>query len=499
MQNSDDSTDQAGGKDLNLRVELPERHSTYLSSQRSPVSPPQKSAGSPPHNRVSSPGLESIADLEKKSQAVTSEPAEKEHYSRYHTDPEVHEPTTHKTLQQKKWIFGALAILTCIAIALGVGLGVGLTRNHGSNTKLTSSPAIIPQEPGNATAPSTLSRTGAFNGSGIALASQSFDAGGYGSIVMYFQHYTGEIRSAQLSSDGTWNGGDAREIVAVDAKNGTPIAAVAYARNNTAMWHIFYINTNNTITEIVNSNKTNVWRSGPINDLNLQAMDSANVGLQACWYGSFYSDAAYNHSPVPGQSNNTVSSSDQTVGIHLWYAKGPTSFQSVGWTYGDTAWQLQQTFDGYNGHAGVGCYSWGPGSDTYVFFMDSDNELNILWKDLNTTLKNTTRHPINQWTKTNVTIPTYANSSVGYTNCLYIQSPDLSIAGFNITWAAENTSINADENFTISGDEGLPGTHLSVTTLPDTSGGNSLLAFYQTEGTDVSEFVRDLDAGQWTS
>lgn len=128
-------------------------------------------------------------------------------------------------------------------------------------------------------------------------------------------------------------------------------------------------------------------------------MDSTNVGLQACWYGSFYSDAAYNHSPVPGQTNTTLSSSDQTVGIHLWYANGPTSFQSVGWTYGDTAWQSQQTFDGYNGHAGVGCYSWGPGSATYVFFMDLDDELNILWKDLNTTLKNTTRHPINQWTK----------------------------------------------------------------------------------------------------
>ena len=247
-------------------------------------------------------------------------------------------------------------------------------------------------------------------------------------------------------------------------------------------------------------------------------MDDPHVGLQACWYGGFYSDVAYNHSPVPGQTNDTASQSDQTVGIHLWYAKDPTTFQSLGWTYGDDTWEQQQTFDNYNGHAGVGCYSWGPGSDTYVFFVDMNNEINILWKDLNTSLAANNSHPINQWTKgrsflasvlrllsplkattANVTIPVYENSSVGYTNYLYVQRPDLSIGGLNVTWAAENTSIANDQDFVINGDKGLPGTHLSVTALPDTSGGNSLLVFYQTNGTDVTEFVRDLDAGQWTS
>lgn len=57
---------------------------------------------------------------------------------------------------------------------------------------------------------------------------------------MYFQHHSGQIRSAQLGSDGNWKGGDATEIVAVDAKNGTPIAAVAYSRNNTAVVSIWF-------------------------------------------------------------------------------------------------------------------------------------------------------------------------------------------------------------------------------------------------------------------
>ena len=263
---------------------------------------------------------------------------------------------------------------------------------------------------------SFLSTVGAFNGSGIALASESFASGGHGSIVMYFQHHSGQLRSAQLASDGTWQGGDVTNIVAADAKNATPISAVAYARNQTAtvgiqlcpnvllrltleQWHIFYLNVNNTVTEVINDNTTNVWRRGPINDLNLQAMDDPNVGLQGCWYGSFYSDAAYNHSPVPGQTTSTGNSSDQTVGIHLWYAANATTFDSVGWTYGDDSWTEQQTFNEYNGHAGVACYSWGPGSDTYVMFVNLQDEVNILWKELNTTLVGNSSHPINEWTK----------------------------------------------------------------------------------------------------
>ena len=101
----------------------------------------------------------------------------------------------------------------------------------------------------------------------------------------------------------------------------------------------------------------------------------------------------------------------------------------------------------------------------------------------------------------NISIPVVQNSSMGYTNYLYVQNPDLSISGFNVTFAAENTTIpsDPDDTFVINGPKGLSGTHLSVTSLPDSSGGSSLLAFYQTNGTDITEFVRDLDAGQWTS
>ena len=53
---------------------------------------------------------------------------------------------------------------------------------------------------GGAIDPQYYSKTGAWNGSGIAIASVSF--GVDSSIFVYFQHYTGEIRSFVQEADG---------------------------------------------------------------------------------------------------------------------------------------------------------------------------------------------------------------------------------------------------------------------------------------------------------
>lgn len=96
-------------------------------------------------------------------------------------------------------------------------------RSHNSNSESLN---------GNEVNPAYLSKTGAFNGTGIAIASYSFDQGGYGVINVYFQHWEGQIRKMQLMTDGSWQGGDASNIVATDARNATPISAVAYAMDS---------------------------------------------------------------------------------------------------------------------------------------------------------------------------------------------------------------------------------------------------------------------------
>lgn len=146
-------------------------------------------------------------------------------------------------------------IVIILGVGLGAGLGVGLSKKHSSGSSTSASQANSTYLIGGAINPAYFSGIGAFNGSGIALASQSFaanvDDGTEGSLVMYFQHYTGEIRWMQLSSGGVWLGGSISEVVANDAKNSTPLSAVSYSQNQTSTWHIFCKNCSKVIGSIV--------------------------------------------------------------------------------------------------------------------------------------------------------------------------------------------------------------------------------------------------------
>lgn len=127
-----------------------------------------------------------------------------------------------------------------------------------------------------------------------------------------------------------------------------------------------------------NSNVTNIWQDGPVNKLNLTAMDTDAVGMQACWYGSFYGDADYQGlrpTVTADGSNATVYSSD--AGMHLWYAADSTTFHQYGWRDGFDHWEKQDDWTNKNGHAGVGCYTWGPGTVTYTMMVNVNNTLEI--------------------------------------------------------------------------------------------------------------------------
>lgn len=131
-------------------------------------------------------------------------------------------------------------------------------------------------------------------------------------------------------------------------------------------------------------------------------------------------------------------------------------------------------------------------------FVNTANTAEIWWKDTDTNKTSTPAHPINTWTNTSLAIPNLQPStSLGYTNAFYAQGSDDWIRGYNISWAAENTSIA--NSFKVDSDKGIPGTHFSVTALPDQSGGDSLCVFYQTEGEDVTFATRDFVQGAWTA
>ncbi|MGI4802880.1 MAG: hypothetical protein ACRYG8_54380 [Janthinobacterium lividum] len=141
---------------------------------------------------------------------------------------------------RKRTFYMLLVLALVVIIGLGAGLGAGLGTKHGSDKKsTTTTPATSAPENSNysiggALNQSYYSTNGAFNGSGIALASQSFTGGGYGELTMYYQHHSGQIRYQTLQTDGSWIGGTYSEIVAVDAKNSTPLSAVSFVVNGSS-------------------------------------------------------------------------------------------------------------------------------------------------------------------------------------------------------------------------------------------------------------------------
>jgi hypothetical protein len=250
---------------------------------------------------------------------------------------------------------------------------------------------------GGAIDPSYYSTKGAFNGTGIALAGESYVGTEHGIVNIYFQHHSGDIRWTQLSPDYTWQGGSKSETVATDAKNSTPISAVAYALNSTNKWHIFYISKDGYLRQKSNSNVTNIWEDGPLNAQNLKVLDADSVGMQACWYGNFYGDSDFTKFPTAsGQTNTEGFVPDH--GMHLWFPTDETTFQQYGFFEGQEEWTFQKTWAGFNGHAGVGCYSWGPGSVSYAMMVNLHNSIEIWWKDTNSSLPSVDNHPINSWT-----------------------------------------------------------------------------------------------------
>lgn len=241
-----------------------------------------------------------------------------------------------------------------------------------------------------------------------------------------------------------------------------------------------------------------------MNKLNLSIYSAPNVGLQACWYGNYYGDSDASNFPTRDGNNNTIPFNATTHGMHLWYPTDEHTFKQYGWYEGQEQWLEQHSWSGMNAHAGVGCFSWGPGTTTYAMMVDANNTATVWWKDTNTTAKPTPEHPINSWENaTQYAIPNvYPSTSLGYTEYFYTQMQDGSIMGHDVQWAAEKTTGIDAHTFTVGSSRGLvpglKGTHMSVTAVKDQSGGTSLYVFYQTRGDDLSVFIRDLEGGQWT-
>ncbi|CAE7214206.1 hypothetical protein PTNB85_06952 [Pyrenophora teres f. teres] len=422
-------------------------------------------------------------------------------------------PNEITTCGMKKWSFSILVVFIAIAVlvlALGLGLGLGLRKiesNNGISAQCREKTNFCV---GGALKAEYLSKRGVFNGTGIALAGESWNRGQRRIFTLYFQHHTGDIRFMQYTTDRKWIGGSKAQTVAYDAKPATPISAVSFAINQTQYFHIFYITTANKVAQITQSNVSSIWTPGPLNALNLTAYDAPTVGLQACWKGNFYGDNDFTRFPTFSGLENTQPFVG-SKGMNIWFPIDAHTFQQYAWYSGqeNDTWVPIQQWKGFNAHAGVGCYSWGQGSTTYAMFSNEAKTVEVWWKDTNASAESTDTHPINSWQNaTKAAIPNvYPITSLGYTTYFYAQMADRTIRGYNISFASENTQLaGEDSSFAITDPAGpvqaLGGTHLTLTAFAEKDGErtlwDSLYVFFQTEGDDITAFTRGLNGGEWT-
>lgn len=224
--------------DEHIYPTLSSTHSTHPPSyQQWPPSPPDPADtdygakhGSMGGISAISPGLESVWAGEGDKEVVVGTAAPTAIPIHTRVTPPEKKPA--RVCGLRRIVFWPLLAATLtIVIGLAVGLGVGLGVKHKTKKPASTSARASDYYIGGALDPAYYSKQGAFNGSGLALASQSFGSDEYGELVLYFQHHSGSIRWQRLTPDNGWLGGTASEVVATDAKNSTPLSAVAYSLN----------------------------------------------------------------------------------------------------------------------------------------------------------------------------------------------------------------------------------------------------------------------------
>lgn len=317
----------------------------------------------------------------------------------FNNQPDHYNEKPQKKPFYKRWWFWLILLLVIVAIAVGVGCGVALgNKKHksnpspgGSSTNGTSgdNPDVdINAAVGGYINPAYYSKSGAWNGSGIAIAGANVVTDQ--SIYAFYQDYTGAIQQTLMTSEYTWQVVGPVNSGAPTALNGTPLSTVEHTLGAELVWHVFYIDEDYYIRERIITNTSTdgtipVWKDGPLSSQNLKTWEADTIGMQACYWGNYYGEWSYNTTEV-------------SAGIHLWFASDATVFQQYSWTNGTDKWTRDQQWPDLSGNAGVGCQTWDTGMTEYVWFVDTNGNIAMSWKDNNQTVNATAEHPVGQWT-----------------------------------------------------------------------------------------------------
>jgi hypothetical protein len=176
-------------------------------------------------------------------------------------------------------------------------------------------------------------------------------------------------------------------------------------------------------------------------------------------------------------------------GIYLWVATNPTTIQQVEWSVESNEWTTTQQIRA-NGRANIGCYTWSS-TDTIEYLMpvNFNNEVNFMWRD--------GAIPTSSWVNTTAKISgVLPNTALGYTDKVFVQLQNTSLAGYTVTFDAADTSVAALDPQHVIPFPAYGGTALSVTGLND-----GLAVITHSNGSDLVKnlLVTDVNGITWSS
>lgn len=244
----------------------------------------------------------------------------------------------------------------------------------------------------------------------------------------------------------------------------------------------------NYLSDWVSSNLTQGWSLGTLRSGNFGVSSSPHVGLSACvnsqWYGAPYNSSG--------------------LGIRLYYGRSDDTIQEIGWNLGgQTAWFKGFNFPNSNGAGGVEC-TVRFASITYVWMENLQNELQEMWYDFNMSA-GTANHTVGSWV-TGLTYPDILHSSAisaindfsvdPPTKNVHFQTLDLFIVEIISNGTAENSAW--ESNYTVGTEKAMNHTRIgSVVLNTGIGGGQEIHVIYQTNATNMFDFIRDLTNTNW--
>lgn len=201
-----------------------------------------------------------------------------------------------------------------------------------------------------------------------------------GNALIFYQHYTVEIRWIQHIVPDTWQGGTASQVLATDAKNGTSIAAIENVDDSSMEIHAFCasirllfqpladfaldIGTDNTVKQPWLSTNSPEWYDGPLNGMNYSVLSEGKVALRVGRYTG----------PVLG--SNTTNNAQRCM--KLFIGTSETTADELAKCPGSD-WTFQQAWGNVNGTATPAYEGWTSDELTYTAFADLENNLQLYW------------------------------------------------------------------------------------------------------------------------